>query len=495
MNTFREKPEWLEKAIKSYLTQTGVRVQVIVSCVDGDANIPLIENFHCDIVRNENPGIYQQINAAIPYITGDWVCYASSNDVAIKTKLIHEVNRCVKFNKIVCYSSFYRCDKFLHVNQTYFSRPYDYHDHLNGNFVSDCSLVRTDIFRKYTPFHTEWGNHAYFDLWLRIYEGEGNVFIHNTDPTWFYRRHEGEKLQRRRNTKLQDENREILYKMISSHKSYMSLSNVSERATCDDEMDGGCTIRDPETHFVYVYVQSPARWNELEISVNSIRRHFKGNAKFFCVGDPPGIKNVVHIPLLQVKGRGSKPRDALEKLKAIARCPLINNDFIYCYDDVILLRDITPEWFDKRIAVEHVRDFTTHWKEARGIIPDQGWRSLFIKTFSVLTKRGFTTWNAETHLPRKMDKDKIMQTIERFGEDVCSDALFNSLYFNQHNGKPDILLKENIRIKAGMHRAYDNHEKILSEIKGRTWLNYSDPALNEKFKKIINQIIKGEVKV
>ena len=193
--------------------------------------------------------------------------------------------------------------------------------------------------------------------------------------------------------------------------------------------------------------------NELAISVQSIRKHFKGKAKFFCVGDVPGIKDVVHIPVAQVKGRGCKPKDALVKLKAIADCPLINDDFIYCYDDVILLRDITPEWFDKTISVEHVKDFTTHWNAAKGIIPDQGWRSLFLKTFAVLTKKGLPTYNAETHLPRKMNKVKILQTISRFGDAVCGDSLFSSLYFNLHIGKPDILLRENNRIKCGIHRA------------------------------------------
>lgn len=502
LNTFREKPGWLYTAIQSYRVQRDVTVQIIASCVEGDENIGMIKSMGCEIVLNEEAGIYQQINSAIPYITGDWACYASGNDMACDTKFKDEINHCVAPDQMVCYSNFYKCDVNLRVKSTYQGRPYDYNDHLKGNYVSDCALVRSDVLKKYAPFRTEWKNHAFYDLWLRIYEGEGDVFVYNPNPTWFYRFHEGSKLKRKNNLKLQNENREIRERMLLWHRDRFGVlvnaktDDIIMKRNADALPDAvnNATNAD-ETHFVYVYVSSPARWNELAISIQSIRKHFQGKAKFFCVGDPPGIKDVIHIPVVQVKGRGCKPKDAVVKLKAIANCPLINEDFVYCYDDIILLRDITPEWFDKVVAVEHVNDYMTHWNAAKGVIPDQGWRSLFMKTFAVLTKKHLTTFNYETHIPRKMCKSKILQTMDRFGETVCGDALFSSLYFNQHNAKPDILLKENNRIKAGLHRAYDNPAKIIEEIKGRTFLNYSDPALNEKFKKIINQIMKGEIKL
>ena len=509
MNTFREKPEWLSAAVNSYINQRGVDVELIISYVDGDPNImPSKFAPGIKLVRNEKPGIYQQINATIPHITGDFVCYASSNDMACDTKLIQEVERCLANKKAVCYSDFYKCDANLKHPIARTFQSYNYNDHLNkGNFVSDCALVRTDIFRKYTPFKTEWNNAAYHDLWLRIYEGEGDVFVHNPKPTWYYRFHDGSKLKRQNSPKLQKENRENRERMIAWHKSHFfseqkSLEQMRKEAEPIKELFINMNpvgviegVTEGETHFVYVYVQSPARWNELAISVQSIRKHFQGKAKFFCVGAPPMIKDVTHIAIPQVKGRGCKPKDALEKLKAIANCPLINEDFIYCYDDVILLRPITAAWFNKTIAVEHVPDFMAHWNKAKGVIPDVGWRALFTRTFTVLTKKKLPTWNWETHLPRKMSKVKITQTIERFGEVVCGEALFSSLYFNQHYEKPDILLKENTRIKAGLHRAYDNPVKIISEIKGRVWLNFSDPFLNELAKKTIKNIVKGEIKV
>lgn len=267
------------------------------------------------------------------------------------------------------------------------------------------------------------------------------------------------------------------------------------------EGDGGANgvvngaANDGVIHFVYVYVATPARWNELSVSVQSIRQNFRHPHKIFVVGDKPGIKDVIHIPVEQITGRGSKPKDAVRKLMAIANCDMINEDFVYCYDDVILLRPISPDWFKKRIAVEHIKDYSTFWKGAKGIIPDQGWRNLFMKTFAALTKRNQPTYNYETHLPRTMNRVQILETIRFFGHEVCEEALFSSLHYNLHFNKPDILLKEDMRIKAACHRAYDRQERIIAELKGKVWLNYSDPALNEIFKKTITKIMKGEIKV
>lgn len=514
INTFNEREDWLKSAIKSYQNQTGVKVQIIVSAVRGDKNIPLIEQMGCKVVLNESPGIYEQINAALPFIEGEYTCYGSSNDIAELFKLRSEYDQCVKFSKMVCYSSFYKCDASLRVINTYKSPPYNYQSHLEkGNFINDCALVRTDILRKYTPFRTEWKNHAYYDLWLRIYEGEGDVFINNPTPTWFYRGHEGQKLKRQKSAVLMKDNRETRERMIAWHKStYLEgkgvaillkepLPTYSDTKLTLDTLNNWANdvlnyvkpvTESTETHFVYVYVSSPAKWNELAISIQSIRKHFQGKAKFFCVGDPPGIKDVIHVPILKTKGR---PSDIYTKLNHILKCEMINEDFIYCYDDQILLRPITAEWFDKIIANDYVKDFTTYWGTPKGVIPSKGWRALFLKTFATLSKKGLPTYNYETHIPRKLNKPKIQQTFDRFTEDICADALFNSLYFNLHYSKPDVLLKENTRIKAGLHRAFDKQERIIDEVKGRVWLNYSDPALNEIFRKTVTKIIKGEIKV
>ena len=187
MNSYNEKPEYFLEAVQSYLNQKDVRVELIVSTVKGDPCIKVCKKYPIKLVINETPGIYSQLNAGMKMVTGDWVVYASSNDKALDTKLIYEVNMCIDNKKEVCYSAFNKCDDELNVKSAMSFPKYDYKEHLKGNFVSDCALFSRRLLDKYMPFKEEYGNFAYHSFWLRIYEGEGDVFVYNDSPTWMYR--------------------------------------------------------------------------------------------------------------------------------------------------------------------------------------------------------------------------------------------------------------------------------------------------------------------
>jgi hypothetical protein len=122
-----------------------------------------------------------------------------------------------KYNKKVCYSSFYRTD-ITGVRSIKNFHDYDYKKHLVGNFVSDCAMVEIETFLKYTPFKVEYGNHSYHDLWLRIYKGEGNVFIYNPIATWEYVVTENSShYKRSKDLKKHRENEDSRKKMLNNH--------------------------------------------------------------------------------------------------------------------------------------------------------------------------------------------------------------------------------------------------------------------------------------
>lgn len=199
MNTYNEKPPFLLQAIESYLSQIGVDVQLIISSVEDDSNINLIMSAYgnkVDLVimmKKDHPGrsprgSFKQINNAFGVVEGDWFAFASSNDYASDDKCIREIDICEKKGKLICYSNFHHVDERSRIKLTTYFPPYKVEKHLDGNFVSDCSLVKTELIRKYMPFRSEeLGNYAYWDLWLRIYKEEGDVFALGLKPTWFYR--------------------------------------------------------------------------------------------------------------------------------------------------------------------------------------------------------------------------------------------------------------------------------------------------------------------
>lgn len=199
MNTYNEDNGILKQAIDSYLGQTNVNVQLIISTIEGDKSIEYIKNTYNDnritfaiLPKSEHPGrghvgIYTQLNNALQYIKYEWVSYASSNDVALLTKSYDEIKLCLSTNKQICYSAFYVTSTDLKKRQLKKFYQYDYDKHLKGNFVTDCATISTKLLNKYMPFKLEYHNHAYWDLWLRIYEGEGNVFIYSSTPAFLYR--------------------------------------------------------------------------------------------------------------------------------------------------------------------------------------------------------------------------------------------------------------------------------------------------------------------
>lgn len=186
MNSFNEAEYKFHRAVNSILNQNNVKVQLLLSTVKNDNSIQWSKSYDIEVIINETPGIYEQINATLPHIKGNYVAYSSSNDVMLSDKFSLEKNKLKEANKKVCYSAFYSTDENLEIIKTLKFKDYDYLTHLRCNYVSDCALVEYSLFRKYTPFVLKYGNHAFYDLWLRIYEGEGDVFCYNDIPTWKY---------------------------------------------------------------------------------------------------------------------------------------------------------------------------------------------------------------------------------------------------------------------------------------------------------------------
>jgi hypothetical protein len=219
INTVNELPERLTRAIDSYKKQENVKLQIIVSTIADDPAIALAAQMEVECVVNPVKGIYEQLNNAVNSIEGDWWSYASGNDVAQANKSIEEVNCCIKNKKLICTSDYTRINPDTNHAQLIKSREYDYQAHFERNFVSDCAMQHNSLIKKYAPFRNNlWQNDSFYDYWLRIYEGEGDVFCYNPNSTWNYCEFDNSKhLLRKNNQQEMDLYREIREKMLASH--------------------------------------------------------------------------------------------------------------------------------------------------------------------------------------------------------------------------------------------------------------------------------------
>lgn len=220
INTINENPDLLLQAIESYEKQVGVFVQLIISTIAGDPSIQVAKNRCHTVAISKRKGIYEQLNNAIKLMNTDWFSYASGNDVAHPQKSILEIGECLKTKKKVCYSSIWLTDSVLTVTGIRRYYPYSHKKHINvGNFVTDCAMMSRKILKTYSPFHEQWGNAAYYDFWLRVFEGEGNVFCYNPIPTWYYRYTKSSAhVVRSYDKKKQKADRDLKARMLAYHR-------------------------------------------------------------------------------------------------------------------------------------------------------------------------------------------------------------------------------------------------------------------------------------
>jgi len=227
INTFNERKEWLKQTINSYLNNKAVRKQIIVCTLPTDANlqylktVPEIELHLCNVKDHpgKSPqGTFYQINSVIKShdLKGDWFCFMSSNDYVNHDRMIKEIEQCIVNKKSICYSAFDEFQEEINHRKTRYFFPYEFKKHLKGNFVSDAALIKTNLLKQYAPFkYLELGNYSYWDFWLRIYEGEGNVFHYYSESTWSYRlNNDSMHLQRRTDTQAQQQGRVWYNKML-----------------------------------------------------------------------------------------------------------------------------------------------------------------------------------------------------------------------------------------------------------------------------------------
>lgn len=236
INTYNENPIWLRQTIDSYLSNK-ISKQIIVCTLAGDKNLSILKGYGNQIEiylcpGAEHPGkspqgAFYQINSALNNcdIKGDWFCFMSSNDIVNSNRLELEVEQCIKNNKLICYSDFDEFEETTGHRKTRTFFPYDYKKHLRGNFVSDASLIKTSLLLEYAPFNYQvLGNYSFWDLWLRIYEGEGDVFTYLQQHTWSYRLNpDSMHLQRRSDTKGQQQGREWYNRMLDFNNRRASL--------------------------------------------------------------------------------------------------------------------------------------------------------------------------------------------------------------------------------------------------------------------------------
>lgn len=173
--------------------------------------------------------------------------------------------------------------------------------------------------------------------------------------------------------------------------------------------------------------------------------------------------------------------DTMNKLRLMSEDEDVSEHFLYCYDDMILLKPVfLVEEIEKWYALKNYYKNSKPYDRA-----NNKWAKTVKEAFRL---GGDVKYDYETHIPRLYNKSLLRGMYEKFPIDNQNIAYApHTLYGNLFVQKPDGVLEDKNDVKAGYYgtRAYDNVgacpgrslEAIDNDVKDKLWLNYNDKGL------------------
>jgi len=233
---------------------------------------------------------------------------------------------------------------------------------------------------------------------------------------------------------------------------------------------------------VIPYLHSEVIWDELIFTVRSIDKYFSEDHQIILVGDRHPKLDIPVISCEQIKGKQfSKCTDSIKKMNCICDSAEITEDFVYWYDDIVLLKEINLSFFEIQYFLQNMSGLK--------ILGNSNYEQLKAETYFMLKKNNLPLFNFETHLPKLFNKSLMKDLLHKF---IKSDShlLINSLYCNYYHKTKPVELHLEDSIKAGFYgnsNAYgfgqvNDYSGIL---KNKTFLNYNNRGLSESLKKYI----------
>lgn len=182
------------------------------------------------------------------------------------------------------------------------------------------------------------------------------------------------------------------------------------------------------TQFIWMYIHSAARGDELRYSMRSVCQHFQGTPQLILVGDKPDWYCGQHIDIPRIQSptyaKFHAVLDSSYKLYKTILHPAAADSFVVMMDDHYFLRDFSLT--DLQVP-----------RYAPGWVPKNRfwWDNATTLTMQALERRGMSTHLYETHLMHFFEKDKLQQIFETF--DLLTHPLLrNTLYGNTFRRSP-----------------------------------------------------------
>jgi hypothetical protein len=172
--------------------------------------------------------------------------------------------------------------------------------------------------------------------------------------------------------------------------------------------------------------------------------------------------------------------DVLNKLFLAANNVDLPDNFVWAYDDIILLRKPKKEEIEQIVAV---------CKETKK--RKRKWGRTINQSIDILNSKSLSNYMYESHLPRIFNKAALLDMFSEYNfRRMEIPYAPSTLYYNLHYHTPDIVINKTPeqKIKAGFYgRAaedfasyeVDTKDDFDKAIKDKLWINYNNFGLQE----------------
>ncbi len=217
------------------------------------------------------------------------------------------------------------------------------------------------------------------------------------------------------------------------------------------------------------YIQDGAQGNELALSIEGWRAHFKEQFRIVVFGDKPTVDGVEWIPIERVPGKEGEYRPALDvntKLRAICLYCLEHRipGFIWAADDYFAVNDFTirdimlPVYADDELPSKWDKSQNDYWHEQ-------------IKTRRLCEREGYETVNWSTHLPKWFDPILLLRVIDDY--DLTETGyIIENIYSNKYTTRypRTKLSKDKDRFKFPVWYPELDREGFRNALKNKIWV-------------------------
>jgi glycosyltransferase involved in cell wall biosynthesis len=197
MPTFQQA-QYLDEAVDSILGQTHRDLRLLIVSVEGDDETNRIVDVmvadqpdRIANIRSKYACIPHQMNLGFSRVNTDYAFLAASDDVWLPTICENSVKIAEDTAALVVYPKWYIGDAKACIvsERSDVPKAFDLAKFEQRCYVTDCSLVFTEAFKRFLPMRLESGWHYIYDLWKRMARAYPERFAHIDEAAFVYRQH------------------------------------------------------------------------------------------------------------------------------------------------------------------------------------------------------------------------------------------------------------------------------------------------------------------